>query len=57
LLDLLRPKSIAVIGASANTERLGWRPVRFLLDSGFAGQIYPVNPAYESIGGLPCYPT
>jgi acyl-CoA synthetase (NDP forming) len=55
LLELLRPKSVAVIGASSDTQRLGWRPIKFLLDSKFTGQIYPVNPAYESVGGLKCY--
>jgi acyl-CoA synthetase (NDP forming) len=53
---LLAPKSIAIVGASAEEQRLGWRPVRFLLDAGYSGAIYPINPAYQTVGGLTCYP-
>src|SRR5581483_3987609 len=53
--SLLRPRSVAVVGATENPDRLGGRPLRFLAALGFAGTIYPVSPQHETIGGLPCY--
>ncbi|MFM0670063.1 acetate--CoA ligase family protein [Paraburkholderia sediminicola] len=53
---LMRPASVAVIGASADATKTSGRPVAYLRKHGFNGAIYPVNPRYESIDGLPCYP-
>ncbi|MFM0172744.1 acetate--CoA ligase family protein [Paraburkholderia sediminicola] len=53
---LMRPASVAVIGASADATKTSGRPVAYLRKHGFDGAIYPVNPRYESIDGLPCYP-
>ncbi|MFM0480065.1 acetate--CoA ligase family protein [Paraburkholderia strydomiana] len=53
---LMRPASVAVIGASADTAKTSGRPVAYLRKHGFDGDIYPVNPRYESIDGLTCYP-
>jgi acyl-CoA synthetase (NDP forming) len=53
---LFRPRSIAVIGASADPKKLTGRPIAYLQKHGFAGTILPVNPRYPSISGLPCYP-
>lgn len=53
---LLNPGSIALIGASRNLNKLNGRPFKFLLDKGYRGKIYPVNPNYEEIAGLTCYP-
>lgn len=53
---LLRPRSIAIIGASPQFEKVNGRPLRHLLDKGYQGQILPVNPKYQEIAGLPCYP-
>jgi len=52
---LLTPKVIAVVGASRTPGKVGYELVANLLDSGFEGTIVPVNPAAESILGLPCY--
>jgi len=52
---LIRPRSVAVIGASADATKTSGRPVAYLRKHGFRGQIYPVNPRYESIDGLRCY--
>ncbi|MDQ2095145.1 acetate--CoA ligase family protein [Rhodalgimonas zhirmunskyi] len=49
------PRSIAVIGASDDPERIGGRPLHFCLNSGFSGPIYPVNPRREVIQGLPAF--
>lgn len=56
-MALFNPRSIAVVGASANPERFTGRIVPALLRHGFAGDIYPVNPKRTGIAGLPCYPT
>jgi acyl-CoA synthetase (NDP forming) len=53
---LMRPRSIAVIGASADPSRIAGRPVASLLKHGYTGAIYPVNPRNETIAGLRCYP-
>ncbi|MBP6900274.1 MAG: acetate--CoA ligase family protein [Burkholderiaceae bacterium] len=43
LHPFFHPRSIAIIGASSDPERIGGRPLRFLIEAGFAGAIYPVN--------------
>src|SRR5210317_1664768 len=51
-----KPKGVAIIGASANPVKGG----HFILKNvmkGFKGGIYPVNPGYEEIEGLICYPS
>lgn len=53
---LLHPRSVAVIGASADAAKTAGRPVAYLQKHGFEGQIYQVNPRAAQIAGLPCYP-
>jgi acyl-CoA synthetase (NDP forming) len=53
---LLRAQSVAVVGASPKPDSFGWYVLRQLLDFGYAGRIVPINPGYEVIEGLPCYP-
>ena len=53
---LLSPRSVAVIGASADPKKTTGRPVAYLQKHGFSGRIMPVNPKVEKIGGLQCYP-
>jgi acyl-CoA synthetase (NDP forming) len=53
---LLQPRSIAVIGASADATKTAGRPVSYLVKHGFKGAIYPVNPKVDRIGELTCYP-
>ena len=52
---LLRPRSVAIIGASADASKTAGRPVSYLVKHGFAGDIYPVNPKVNRIGDLSCY--
>jgi acyl-CoA synthetase (NDP forming) len=54
---MLRPASVALVGASAKPGSVGNDIVRVLRDGGFRGAIYPVNPNYHEIDGLRCYPT
>lgn len=53
---ILRPRSVAVIGASTSPEKLGHQILKNILDSGFRGPVYPVNPKADTILDLPCYP-
>jgi acetyltransferase len=57
LQALIAPRSIAILGASSDFRKLNGRPLRFLLEKGYRGKIYPVNPKYDRIGELPCYPS
>lgn len=52
-----RPKSIAVIGASANPVAIGGQPIRQMQLHGFEGEIYPVNPKRDRVQELLCYPS
>jgi len=51
----LDPKSVAVIGASDNPNKVGGRPVHFLGKFGFKGKIYPINPSRPEIQGHKSY--
>lgn len=53
---LFTPRTVAVLGASRHPEKLGHRLLRNLLDYGFAGAVYPVNPSGEAILGLAAVP-
>ena len=53
---LLKPRSVAIIGASADAAKTSGRPVSYLVKHGFTGAIYPVNPKVNRIGELTCYP-
>lgn len=57
LTPLLNPRSVAIVGATPDPRRVGGRPLSFLLRFGFPGAIYPVNPKYEAIEGVRCYPS
>ncbi|WP_019379274.1 acetate--CoA ligase family protein [Virgibacillus halodenitrificans] len=56
LEPLFNPRTVAVLGASENKNKLGYLQVKALLNNGFNGEIYPINPNSEMIEGLPCYP-
>lgn len=53
---LLRPRSIAVIGASAREGSFGLRLLNALTSGRYRGAVYPINPRYEEITGHCCYP-
>ena len=54
--SMLYPKSVAIIGASPDANKLNGRPFHFMRRDGYAGKLYPVNPRYEDIHGVKCYP-
>lgn len=54
---LLRPRSIALFGASDDPAKTGGRPLKFLRESGYAGKIYPINPNRQQVQGEQAWPT
>lgn len=54
---LFYPQSVAVIGVSESPQKLAYYPVKHLVDGGFSGGIYPVNPRLSEIFGLRVYPS
>jgi len=56
LRPLLEPASICFIGASDNPGRIGGMPLSLLTRYGYQGDVYPINPKYTEVFGLPCYP-
>ena len=57
LEKLIKPQSIAVVGASERPDAIGTRVIRNLRRFGYGGRIYPVNPRYEEVEGLQCVPS
>lgn len=52
---LMRPKSVAIVGASTQPGKIGYTVVENLIKGGYEGKLYPINPLAEDILGLPCY--
>ncbi|HBZ44488.1 MAG TPA: GNAT family N-acetyltransferase [Maritimibacter sp.] len=55
LTGMMDPQSIAVFGASETSQSVGARVFENLVEDGFAGAIYPVNPKHKKVRGLTCY--
>lgn len=53
--DFFEPKSVAIIGASAHPEKIGFAITKNVIDGGYQGKIYPINPDCENLLGLKCY--
>ncbi len=56
LRALFEPRSVALIGASADPSSISARPLRLLRQHGYQGALYPVNPKYQELSGLKVYP-
>ena len=54
---LMKPASVAIVGASERPEAIGTRLIRNLRLMDYPGRIYPVNPRYQELSGLRCYPS
>ncbi len=54
---LLNPAAVAILGASSDPSRIGGRPLRYMLEAGFARPIYPINPNRNTVQGLKAYPS
>jgi acyl-CoA synthetase (NDP forming) len=57
LEPLFRPRSIAIIGATEDPARVAGLPLKYALDHGYKGKLFPVNPNRETVRGLKCYPS
>lgn len=53
LTTLFEPKSIAIIGASETPGSIGATLVRNVIDGGFGGKLFLVNPRHETVFGQP----
>ncbi|MBN2291764.1 MAG: CoA-binding protein, partial [Pirellulales bacterium] len=56
LEKLLKPDTVAVIGASRSPGKVGYEILENLIHAGFKGDIVPVNPKADTILNLPCFP-
>lgn len=56
LAPLIRPRSIAIVGASMDPHRVGGRPLDYLRRWEAPVTLYPINPKHDLLGDLPCYP-
>lgn len=54
---LMRPESVAIVGASTDSTKIGYTVVKNIIDGGYKGKIYPINPKASEILGLKAYPT
>ena len=52
---IFSPEGIAIIGASGDPSKLGYSTVKNIIDGGYKGKIYPINPKADEILGLKCY--
>jgi acetyl coenzyme A synthetase (ADP forming)-like protein len=57
LCPFFRPRSVAVVGASRDPAKIGYRLLDSLVRNGFQGTVYPVNPQASEIHGLCAYPS
>ena len=53
---IFRPKRIALIGVSNNPDSVAGIALKNLVSGGFQGVVYPINPKYEAVMGITCYP-
>ena len=57
-LDLIfNARSVAIVGASTNPEKLGYEILNNLINMGYEGPIYPINPKADEVLGLKAYPS
>ncbi|MBI2226977.1 MAG: acetate--CoA ligase family protein [Betaproteobacteria bacterium] len=57
LTHFFAPRSVALIGATEDSSKYAGRSMQLMLDFGFRGQVYPVNPKYRQVRGFDCYPS
>jgi acyl-CoA synthetase (NDP forming) len=52
---ILKPQSVAVIGASTSPDKMGHEVLKNIIDGGFKGSVHPINPKADVILDLPCH--
>ena len=55
--SFFNPRAIAIVGASATPGKIGAAPLHYLIEQGFDGSLYPVNPTQQEIRGLKAWPS
>ena len=53
---IFKPQRIAIVGVSSNVKNVGNIALKNLVSGGFNGVVYPINPKYEAVMGIQCYP-
>src|SRR5258708_517147 len=51
------PRSVALVGATEGSARFGGRCLGRMIDFGYGGKIFPINPRFKELRGLACYPS
>jgi acetyltransferase len=57
LHKLFAPKSVAVVGATTRADSVGYRVFMNMIEAGYKGELFAINPRYEEVGGKPCFPS
>jgi len=57
LASVFKPRAVAVVGASANPEKIGYQILHNIIAGGYKGEIYPINPREKEILKHPAYPS
>ncbi|MCB1939242.1 MAG: CoA-binding protein, partial [Rhodocyclaceae bacterium] len=55
LTPLFEPKSVGIVGASEREASVGGVVVRNMVDAGFKGRLFAINPKHEKVHGIACY--
>jgi len=55
MVRIMKPKAVAVIGASAEDGKIGNSVMKNLINGGYAGEIYPINPKASEVMGHACF--
>jgi len=56
LNHIFYPRAIAIVGASASPGKVGFMCMKSVVEGGFRGRIYPVNPSLAEVSGLRAFP-
>jgi len=56
LENFFNPHSVAIVGASHQKGKVGYEILKNMIDAGYEGRIFPINPNRQTIEGLECYP-
>ena len=54
LSGLFEPRSVALVGASADERKVSGLLLRNMLDAGYRGRLLAVNPKHQEVAGIPC---
>ena len=54
---VFHPRAVAIVGASGRADNPFARPLEYLTAMGYEGSVFPINPGYDELAGIPCYPS